>query len=210
MKPKDLRGLQEKVASKVVVKDDFDVKNINLIAGFDIAARMKDLVCAGVIIDKEFNVVESKYTVSKEKFPYIPTLLMFREGPPIFDTFAKFEHRPDLIVVDGNGILHPLKSGLASYVGVSLNIPTIGIAKKLLCGEVHQGKVYVDNDVRGVVLYTKQGSNPIFVSPGHRISVDTAAEFVKSFLKPEFKLPEPLRLAHKYATKLKKKALTDE
>ncbi|MEM4266852.1 MAG: endonuclease V, partial [Candidatus Nanoarchaeia archaeon] len=144
----------------------------------------------------------------KEKFPYIPTMLMFREGPPIFDTFALFENRPDLIMVDGNGVLHPLKAGLASYVGVSLNIPTIGVAKKLLCGEVHQGKVYVNGEIRGVVLYTKQGSNPIFVSPGHRVSLDSAVDFVKSFLKPGFKLPEPLRVAHKFAAKLKRKGIS--
>jgi deoxyribonuclease V len=205
MKTKELRELQEKVAGKVIVRDDFEPGTIKLAAGFDVATTGKEIVCYGVIIDKDCNVVDSKYSVSKEKFPYIPTLLMFREGPPIFDTYAQFENKPDLIMVDGNGILHPHKSGLASYVGVSLNIPTVGVAKKLLCGEVHQGKVYVDGDLRGVVLYTKQGSNPIFVSPGHRVSVDTAAEIVKSFLKPPFKLPEPLRLAHKFATKIKDK-----
>lgn len=204
MKTSEIKQLQEKVAGKVVVRDDFDRDKINLIAGFDVAATGKDVVCSGVIINKDFEVVESKYTVSSEIFPYIPTLLMFREGPPIFDTFARFENKPDLIMVDGNGILHPDKSGLASYVGVSLNIPTIGVAKKLLCGEVHQGKIYVGDEVRGFVLYTKQGSNPIFISPGHRISVDTAVDVVKSFLRPEFKLPEPLRLAHKFANKTKK------
>lgn len=209
MRIKELRQLQEKVSSKVLVKDDFDFSNIKLVAGFDIAAISNNLVCSGVVIDKDFNVVEDKYTVSKEKFPYIPTMLMLREGPPIFDTYAKFDNRPDLIIVDGNGILHPLKSGLACYVGVSLNIPTIGIAKKLLCGEVHQGKIYVDDEVRGIVLYTKSGSNPIFVSPGHRISVETAGDLVKSFLKPGFKLPEPLRLAHKFANRFKKKELAD-
>jgi len=207
MRVKGNHELQEKVAEKVLVRDDFG--DVNLIAGFDIAATGKELVCGGVIIDKGFKVVEQRYSVSKEKFPYIPTLLMFREGPPIFDTFAKFDVRPDLVIVDGNGILHPLKSGLASYVGVSLNIPTVGVAKKLLCGEVHQGKVYVDEEVRGVVLYTKQGSNPIFVSPGHRVSVETAGELVKSLLKPGFKLPEPLRLAHKYSVRLKKKGFQE-
>ncbi|MFH1211149.1 MAG: endonuclease V [archaeon] len=204
MKTAELRQLQEKVAGKVLVKDDFDFSKVNLVAGFDVATTGKNLVCYGVIINKKFEVVESKSTVSKEKFPYIPTMLMFREGPPIFDTFTQFENRPELIMVDGNGILHPSKSGLASYVGVSLNIPTIGVAKKLLCGEVHQGKVYVDDEVRGVVLYTKEGSNPIFVSPGHRVSVDTAGEVVKFFLQQKFKLPEPLRLAHKFATKAKR------
>ncbi len=206
MKANDMRVLQEKIGSKVVVKDEFG--KVNLVAGFDIATKGKELICSGVIIDKDFRLVESKFTISKEKFPYIPTMLMFREGPPIFDTFALFENRPDLIMVDGNGILHPLKSGLASYVGVSLDIPTIGVAKKLLCGEVHQGKVFVDGEIRGVVMYTKQGSNPIFVSPGHRVSVDSAADMVRSFLKPGFKLPEPLRIAHKFASKLKRKGLS--
>ncbi len=210
MKAKELRELQEKVSSKVVVRDDFKLDSLKLVAGFDIAATGNDLFCAGVIIDKDFNIVEQKYSVSKEQFPYIPTMLMFREGPPIFDTFAKFDNRPDLIMVDGNGILHPSKSGLASYVGVSLNIPAVGVAKKLLCGEVHQGKVYFDNEVRAVVLYTKQGSNPVFVSPGHRISVETGAEIVKSLLKPGFKLPEPLRLAHKFSVRFKKAGLVPE
>lgn len=206
MKTKELRKVQEEVARKVVVNDDFNLEDVKLIAGFDVAASSGNMICSGIMMDRELNVIEIKHSVSKENFPYIPTMLMFREGPPIFNTFAKFENKPDLIMVEGNGILHPAKSGLASYVGVSLNIPTIGVAKKLLCGEVHQGKVYVDKEVRGVVLYPKHGSNPIFVSPGHRISADTAAEIVKSFLKPKFKLPEPIRLAHKSANKLKKKS----
>ncbi len=204
MTTKELQRIQEKVANGVIVKDDFDLENIKLVAGFEVVARQNTLICYGIIMDKNSKVVDKKHTVSKEKFPYIPTLLMFREGQPIIDTFAKFNVRPDLIMVNGNGILHPLKSGLASYVGVSLNIPTIGVAKKLLCGEVHQGKIYLNGEMRGVVLHTKEGSNPIFVSPGHRISVDTAGNIVKSFLGTSFKLPEPLRLAHKFANKIKK------
>ncbi len=204
MMKKELQKIQEKVASGVILKDDFELESMKLVAGFEVIAKQNNIICYGIIIDKDSKVVDTKYTMSKEKFPYIPTLLMFREGQPIIDTFAKFNARPDLIMVNGNGILHPMKSGLASYVGVSLNIPTIGIAKKLLCGEVHQGKVYLNGEVRGVVLYTKQGSNPIFVSPGHRVSVDMAGEIVKTFLRTNFKLPEPLRLAHKFANKIKK------
>lgn len=207
MNDKEFKELQEKLVAKVIVKDEFERDNINFIAGFDMAASGKDIFCAGVILGREMKVIEIKSVTSKEEFPYTPMLLMLREGPPIFDTFAKFEKRPDIILVEGNGILHPKKAGLATYIGVSLNIPTIGVAKKLLCGEVHKGKVYFNDEERGAVLYTKKGSNPLFISPGHKISVDTAAEIVKELIKEPFKLPEPLRIAHKISVKLKKSSL---
>lgn len=214
-----LKELQKKIADKVVVKDSLKIGDIKTIAGFDLAYYDKKVICAGVILDfKSMEILEKRYTVSEEKFPYIPSFLMFREGPPIIEAYHEFKAEPDVIMIDGGGILHPLKSGVASYVGVSLDKPTVGVTKKLLCGEVHEGKVYLEKDtiegkvkeLRGERVETKAGSRPIFVSPGHKISVATAVKIVKNCIHGNHKLPEPLRLAHRYADRVREELVLKE
>ncbi len=205
-----LRETQKKIAEKVIIKDSLKLKDIKTVAGFDLAYHNKKVICAAVVLNiKTLEVLEKKYTVSEEKFPYIPNFLMFREGPPIIETYHELDIKPDIIIIDGSGILHPQRSGVASFVGVSLDMPTIGVTKKLLLGEVMEGKIYVERvtrdgkikEVRGERLETKKGAKPLFVSPGHKITVSTATKVCKECLDGNHKLPEPLRLAHKYANK---------
>lgn len=216
---KKFKETQKKISEKIVLKDGFKIDKIKTVAGFDLAYHNKKVICAGVILDiKTMEVLEKRYTLSEEKFPYIPTFLMFREGPPILDTYHDLKAEPDVLLIDGGGILHPSKSGVASYVGVSLDRPTIGITKKLLCGEVHEGKIYVEKDtvdgkvkeLRGERVETKIGSRPIFVSPGHKVTVATAIKVVKACMHGNHKLPEPLRLAHKYADKVREELVLKE
>ncbi|MBL7100942.1 MAG: endonuclease V [Nanoarchaeota archaeon] len=214
-----LREVQKKIADKIIVKDSVKPKDIKTVAGFDITYHNKKVVCAGVVFDfKTMEVLEKKYTVSEEKFPYIPNFLMFREGPPIMETYHELEANPDVLLIDGGGILHPLKSGIASYIGVSLDKPTVGVTKKLLLGEVLEGKIYVEKDtrdgkvkeVRGQRVETKVGSRPIFVSPGHKVSVATAVKIVNECMRGNHKLPEPIRLAHRYADKMREDVVLKE
>jgi len=216
---KKLEETQKKIAKKVVIKDSIKINDIKTVAGFDLAYHNRKVICAGVILDfKTMEVLEKRYVILDEKFPYIASFLMFREGPPIIELYPELKNEPDILMIDGGGILHPLKSGIASYVGVSLDKPTVGITKKLLLGEVLEGKVYVEKDtmdgkikeVRGQRVETKRGSRPIFVSPGHKVSIKTSVEIVEKCLRGNHKLPEPLRLAHKYANKARQELVLKE
>lgn len=193
---------QLKLAEKVVLREDFS--KLSLIAGCDQAFIGEDVLSAIVVFDKDMNVLEKKYAVIKAPVPYIPGYLFYREGPSIVEAFNKLEKKPDLLMIDGNGILHPRRMGIASHVGLLIDTPTIGVAKKLMCGKVKEGKVYVDNEIRGVELISREHSNPIYISPGHKISRGRSMEVVKKFMKYPHKLPEPLHEAHKYARRLSK------
>jgi deoxyribonuclease V len=137
--------------------------------------------------------------------PYIPGLLAFREGDIILKTYYDLEHDPDVLMVDGHGIAHPMRAGLACYVGVELEKPCIGVAKKILIGEVVGDKVMIGNEARGILVKTKEHAKPVIVSPGHLISVNSAAEIVKKCIVYPHKLPEPLHQAHRHAEKMSEK-----
>lgn len=214
-----LKETQKKIAEKVIVKDGFKFSKLKTVAGFDLAFHNKKVICVAVVLDfKTMEVLEKRYTISEEKFPYISNFLMFREGPPIIDTYHELKNEPDVLLIDGSGILHPLKSGIATYVGVSLNKPAIGVIKKLLCGEVVEGKIYLEKDtiegkvkeLRGERIETKIGSRPIFVSPGHKITINTAVKVIRGCMRDNHKLPEPLRLAHKYADRIREEVVLKE
>lgn len=198
-----LKKEQIELARKLILKDSFE--EINTVAGCDLAFFNNKIIAAFVICTyKTLSVVEKKYALQDLKFPYIPGFLNYRESPVIVEAYSKLEHRPSLIILPRSGILHERKLGLASHVGISLDIPTVGITQKLLFGEIKNDKIYVDNELSGIQLKTKEKANPIFISPGHKISLKTSLEVVKKCMKEHHKLPEPLTLAHKYANKIKK------
>ena len=150
-----------------------------------------------------FAVVETKVVRDRLDFPYIPGLLSFRESPIILAACEELSITPDLILVDGQGVAHPRRFGLASHLGLFLDVPTIGCAKSRLCGrhevpEVERGSYaeLVDGDETiGVALRTKLGTNPIYVSVGHKIDLETAIYWVLECGRG-YRLPEPTRLAH--------------
>ena len=145
--------------------------------------------------------LEEKYASSTKTIPYIPGFLCFREGPAILEAFNKLENKPDLIMIKGHGIIHQ-RLGLASYVGIILGLPVIGIANKLLYGEIKNNKIYIDGKLKGYELKTKEHGNPIYISAGNKITVTKSLELVKQFIKSPHKLPEPLFLAQKYIKKV--------
>ncbi len=201
-----LRGILRAIAGKVRTDDKLKTDEIKTIAGFDVAFFGDKAVCAAVVLDfKTMAVLESKYLLAKAEMPYIPGFLAFREGDAILKTYYDLEHDPDVLMVDGHGIAHPMRAGLACYVGVELEKPCIGVAKKLLIGEVVDDKVMIGNEVRGKQVVTKEHAKPIIVSPGHLISVETAAEIAKKCIVYPHKLPEPLHQAHRFAEKLAEK-----
>ncbi len=176
------------------------------IAGVDISlGKTRGMATAAVVIldYPELRVVETKLAQGKLDFPYVPGLLSFREAPLTLAACQMVSNTPDLMLVDGQGIAHPRRMGLASHLGLFLNIPTIGCAKSRLCGS-HElpgenpgsyAEIADGNETIGVALRTKLGVKPVYVSIGHNIDLKTAIHWVLNCCR-NFRLPEPTRFAH--------------
>ena len=183
----DAVRLQKEIAKKVIAKDDF--RDIRLVCGADVAYSGDIAYCSAVVMDKGFNVVESVDSQSAVTHPYIPGLLMLREAEPIFHILKKLKSGFDVLLVDGHGLLHPRRCGLACYAGVTLGCPTIGVAKSLLCGKQRKdGYIELDGEALGYALGRKS-----YVSVGHKISLKSAVAIAKQFTKTG--IPEPLKIA---------------
>jgi len=183
-----------------------EVATLRFIAGVDISGEKAQgmATAAAVVLNyPELSVVETKVTQGKLDFPYVPGLLSFRESPLTLAACQRLTVTPDLIMVDGQGIAHPRRMGLASHLGLFLNTPTIGCAKSLLCGsyEVPGEKsgsyteIIDGGETIGAALRTKSGTKPIFVSIGHKIDLQSAIRWVLECCR-DYRLPEPTRLAH--------------
>ena len=206
------RKAQRLLAQKVVEKDDFPFPP-QTVGGVDVAYIGNYAVAAAVVVEYDtLSVKEKSVSIVKVKFPYIPTLLSFRECYPMISAIKKLKELPDIFMVDAQGRLHPFRLGAASHLGVVLNIPTIGIAKKLLCGSIGERKdnwapIYDKNEIIGAAVWTKKNVKPIFVSIGHRVTLKTAIKITLNTCK-KYKLPEPIRQAHITAT-LKKRLVKE-
>ena len=189
--------LQKELAKKVITRDDFD-SNVEFICGVDVSYRKKIAYCSAVIINKEnFDIIETVSSKTGIKNPYIPGLFILRESAPILQTLKLLKNSFQLLLVDGHGILHPRRCGLACYIGLSTNLPTIGVAKSLLCGCV-QSDNFVSH--KGEILgYALKSTNNVkkmaYVSIGHKISLPTAIQLVRAITKINQNIPEPLRVA---------------
>jgi deoxyribonuclease V len=157
-----------------------------------------------VVLDAEdLSLVEQSHVKGVARFPYLPGLLSFREAPWVLDAFSRLQRRPDVLILDGHGTAHPRRFGLASHLGVLLELPTVGAAKSLLVGE--HGRLGLARGSRsrltlhgrrvGDVVRTRTGVRPIYVSPGHRVGFERAVRLVLSTTRG-LRLPEPTRLAH--------------
>lgn len=199
---KKLRQEQLKLSNKVKLKDAFN--KIETVAGIDVAYprnEFEDACGACVIMDyKTKKVVEEKTVFAQTFFPYISTYLSYRELPFVEKLVGNLEFKPTVLMLDGNGVLHPYGIGLASHAGVTLDIPTIGVAKNLLYGRLENNVVKIDNKKRGYTLFlSERVRKPVYVSPGHMVSFETSVDVVKHLSC--YKIPEPLRQAHILAKK---------
>jgi deoxyribonuclease V len=181
----DAIRLQKDVAKRVVFAND-DFVQIRYICGVDVAYRGHAAYCSAVVMDASMQqLVESVDAQTIVRYPYVPGLLMLREAKPIFYTLKLLKNNYDLLLVDGHGLLHPRKCGLACYIGVTIDKPTIGIAKSLLCGTIRpDGFIELDGEILGYAINKK-----LYISVGHRITLKTAIALVKE------NGIEPLRLA---------------
>ncbi len=203
--------LQVDLAARVVLQDRFG--RIDTVAGLDVAydkQGKRATAAIAVLRAGDLSVVETRTLDTAIRFPYIPGLLSFRELPAICALLQEVTVTPDLLICDGQGIAHPRRFGLACHLGVMFDVPAIGCAKTPLLGAVCEpGLARGDSaalldrgDTVGCALRTRSGVKPVYVSPGHRISVASACEWVLK-LAPRFRLPQPLRLADQAARRAK-------
>jgi deoxyribonuclease V len=183
-------------------------RSVTTVGGVDVGLSGESARCAIVVIRfPELTPIEGVVAEAPLVFPYIPGLLAFREGPAVLAAWDRLKVKPDLLMFDGQGIAHPRGIGIASHMGLWLERPSIGVAKSRLYGR--HGEVglqrgdrvdLLDNrgNVIGAVLRTRERTNPLYVSPGHLIDVERAAEFVLT-CSAGYRLPEPTRWAHKVA-----------
>ena len=190
-------------------------KEIRFVAGVDVAYVKEWSVGAVVVLDyASLKPVESQIAVCRTRFPYIPTLLSFREIPPTFLSIRKLQVQPDVFLVDAHGFAHPYRCGFASHLGVVIKKPTIGVAKSRLFGEVEKVKggrgvelLKHCDEVVGAVVTTKLGCKPVFVSVGNMVSLETAVEIVKHCSRRS-RVPEPVLWAHEVAAVEKRKIIS--
>lgn len=205
--PKAAIARQQEMRHQVRLQDDF--KDPVLIAGIDVGYDMRhNLGRASVVLldAASLEPVASALAFLPVSFPYIPGLLSFREIPVILEALAGLPHKPDLLMVDGHGIAHPRRLGIAAHLGVVTGLPAIGVAKSLLVGEYAEpGLLKGDTSLLfhrgeriGTVLRSRDRTRPLLISPGHRISQDSALAVVLGCLT-RYRLPEPTRLADKFS-----------
>jgi len=209
--PAEARELQNELVARVVIRPlpgDFEI-----LGAADIGYFKASNLLAAVVVTftwPELEPMEEVHAVSPARFPYVPGLLSFREVPALLESCGKLNHRPQVLLCDGQGIAHPRRFGLASHLGVCLDIPTVGCAKKRLCGDFEpfdwrrglSSPLTLDGDAIGRVLCTRDGVKPVYVSPGHLADIPSSTALILKCLR-KFRIPEPLRQAHLAATRLK-------
>lgn len=206
--------IQHQFRNRVVV--DGSLEDVRTVAGVDTALdQLADILYAAVSLYSfpELEPLERATTSAAAVFPYIPGLHAFREGPVIINALSRLRTVPDLVIFAAHGIAHPRRFGMASHLGLILDIPSIGCARKILVGEhavVGDRKgdsvpLMLHNTRVGAVYRSRAGVKPIFISPGHRCGIDDAVGIVAACLG-EYRIPEPLRAAHRLANKLKRTA----
>lgn len=209
----DARQIQESLAARVRLSPlRTPVKTV---AGVDAAYTGAMTVAAVAVYDLEtMSCIEESYHSAATTFPYVPGYLSFREGPAMIAAIGKLRRRPDLLMVDGQGIAHPRRLGIASFLGVLLAMPAIGCAKSRLVGEYLEppaGKggwstLYLNGETVGAVLRSRDRVKPLFVSPGHMVTVADSLELVLRCCT-RYRLPEPLRHADALSKRVKREIM---
>lgn len=197
--------------SQKIVAEDRLLQEIKCIAGVDVAYTDDLAIGSVAVLDYESLELLEQQTVTRQaKFPYIPTLLSFREIPPAIACIKKLILQPEVFLVDGQGVAHPYGCGFASHLGLAIEKPTIGVAKSRLVGEPQTatGQEFLIQEGRiiGEVVTTKKGVKPVYVSVGHLTSLGTAVEIVKHCVLNS-RIPEPILQAHKIASEEKRKVV---
>ena len=212
LSPPQARRLQEELASRVVAGPALDLQGVRRVAGADVSTEGDMAYATVAVLDfPGLSVVEVQGFEAPLRFPYVPGLLSFRELPSVVGALEKVEAEVDALILDAQGIAHPRRMGLASHLGIFLDVPTVGCAKSLLVGSfqetgrekgsatdlVHRGEVV------GRVVRTRDGVSPVYVSVGNGIDLASSVELVLACCT-KYRLPETTRRAHDAANRLRR------
>jgi deoxyribonuclease V len=203
------RRVQERLATRVRESNDL-VLPPRTVCGLDVSYQGETAIGAAVLLSyPDLKRIGHAVASCKVTVPYIPTFLSFREYPPLSLAYGSLSCKPDVCFVDAHGRSHPRRMGAASHFGVLRDVPTIGVAKGILCGRPRPGdyawSALVDGEqIIGAEVVTKLGAKPIYVSVGHRVTLETAVQLTQG-CTTNHRLPEPIRLAHSLVTEIKRR-----
>ena len=206
--PKEAIAIQQSLLDRVVLHDDFG--RIRTVAGVDVGFEENNTITRAAIVVLDFEsleLIESAVARRPTTFPYVPGLLSFREIPAVLQAMLKLRAEPDLLLCDGQGIAHPRRLGIATHLGILTDIPAVGVAKSRLTGthadvppDKGQHVPLMDKEEQiGAVLRTRTNVKPLYISPGHRVGIDTAWKLVMKCIT-RYRLPETTRRAHRLAS----------
>lgn len=196
----ELKKEQYRLAQKVVVNDDFP--SIKTVGGAECVASGNNILAIVVVCEfPSMKLIEKKTYLLHDPLPYKPGFVAYREMPALIEAYNLLENEPDVLIVKGTGILHPRKIGLASHLGLALNKATIAVTDKMFRVKVENGKIFQGADIVGFEVITREHARPLYISPGHLVSLGSTLDIIKKSLCPPHKMPEPLHLAHKYGKK---------
>lgn len=208
LSPEAAAKVQSELRARLVLR--WDGREVKTIGGVDMSLKGGNAHAATAVLRfPELTPIQGVAADAPLVFPYIPGLLAFREGPAILAAWERLDPKPDLLMFDGQGIAHPRGIGIASQMGLWLERPTIGVAKSRLCGRHAEpgpkrgdtAELHDEHDstrIIGAVLRSRDGGNPLYISPGHLIDLPHALDFVIKCCTG-YRLPEPTRWAHKFA-----------
>lgn len=201
-------AIQEQLRHRVITEDQLE--EVTCVAGVDVDYNYSDNFCQGAIAVLSFpklKVIDKAIAQRPISFPYVPGFLSFRELPVILDAFEKLKIIPDIVLCDGHGLIHPRRLGIASHLGVLIDVPTIGVGKSFLLGK-HEPvadtrgswqPLLDGEEVVGAVVRTRRKVKAVYVSIGHKVSLETAIDYVVQ-CSPKYRLPETTRKADKFAS----------
>jgi deoxyribonuclease V len=190
---------QKLLALQVLENDILADKEVEYVCGADVSYVNDTANCSAVIMERHtYRTIEIANLSIRTTHPYIPGLLMLREGKPLLATLKSLKEEFDILLIDGHGILHPRRCGLACYVGLVLDKPTIGVGKRLVCGYLREDQFIEDHgQVLGFKMSNqKNNKKSVYVSVGNLISLGSSIRLVEELTKEGYWIPEPLRLAH--------------
>ena len=208
LSPKTAIALQHELAALLASDVPFCLDDVRTVAGIDVSVK-GGVGCAAVVVMSfpNLSIVETASTQREIAYPYIPGLLTFREGPVVLDALRQIQREPDIFLFDGMGQIHPRRMGIAAHLGLWLGRPTVGCGKSHFIGEYElparekgcYSPLMYGGEQLGIVLRTRAGIKPVYVSAGHMCDIESAATLILS-CTTKYRLPEPIRAAHKAAS----------
>ena len=203
----DLEKLKEEqisLSKELIIKDKIDFSLADRFGAVENIFVNNKLLSCFIICNKDYEIIDRAYSYERVKFPYLSGFRSYREIVPMIIAFEKLKERPDVVFVSGNGLCHP-RLGIASHFSISVGgIPSIGISNNVIECEIKGEDVLKKGKKIGRILITKPGSNPMYISPGNNITLETSYELCKKMINLPHKKPEPLHLARKYAKEVQK------